>query len=119
MLAAEAEVIKSLTKAGELIVLRGDEAEPEGCLSGFVTDEITVFVKVIGLIDIKLELTRIAKKQKQLTGLKDKLAQKMAAASYAERVPENVRKQDAEKLSGYETELETLAAQSQKFAQFK
>ena len=73
MFLAEAEVLKSLTKAGELIVLRGDETEPEGCLSGFVSDEITVYVKVIGLIDIKLELTRIAKRQKQLTDLKEKL----------------------------------------------
>lgn len=64
MFKAEAEVLKSLTRAGELIVLSGSESEPEGCLSGFVSDEITVYVKVIGLIDIKLELTRIAKRQK-------------------------------------------------------
>ena len=83
MFIAETEVLKSLLKAGELIVLRGDETEPEGCLSGFVNDEITVYVKVIGLIDIKLELTRIAKRQKLLAGLKEKLAKKMEAASYA------------------------------------
>lgn len=62
MFKAEVEVLKSLTKAGELIVLTGEEKEPEGCLSGFVSDEITVYVKVIGLIDIKLELARIAKR---------------------------------------------------------
>jgi len=115
MLMAEAEVLKSLTKAGELIVLRGDETEPEGCLSGFVSDEITVYVKVIGLIDIKLELNRIAKRQKQLTDLKEKLLKKMQAASYLERVPENVRKADGEKIAGYENELATLEAQTATF----
>ena len=56
MLRAEKDVLQSLTKAGEFFVLASDEAEPEGCLSGFVSDDISVFVKVIGLIDIKLEL---------------------------------------------------------------
>lgn len=102
MFTAETEVVKSLTKAGEVIVLSGSQTEPEGCLSGFVSDEITVYVKVIGLIDIKLELARIAKRQKMLNDLKDKLDKKMKAASYAERVPEHVRKQDAEKITGYE-----------------
>lgn len=64
MFIAEKDVIQSLTRAGEVIVLRDGEAEPEGCLSGFVSEEITVYVKVIGLIDIKLELARIAKRQK-------------------------------------------------------
>lgn len=119
MFVAEAEVLKSLTKAGELIVLRGDETEPEGCLSGFVSDGITVYVKVIGLIDIKLELARIAKRQKQLTDLKDKLAKKMQAASYLERVPENVRKADAEKVTGYEKELAACDGQIATFSAFK
>lgn len=91
-------------------MLRGNETEPEGCLSSFVSDEITVYVKVIGLIDIKLELARIAKRYKQLNDLKEKLEKKMAAASYMERVPENVRKQDGDKVAGYVTELETLDA---------
>jgi len=108
MFNAEKDVIQSLTKAGEVIVLKAGDADPEGCLSCFVSDEITVYVKVIGLIDIKLELARIAKREKQLSDLKEKLVKKMSAASYLERVPENVRKQDAEKVTGYENELTTL-----------
>jgi len=99
-------------------VLSGNEFAPDGCLSAFVSDEITVYVKVIGLIDIKLELARIDKRSKQLYDLKEKLEKKMSAATYVERVPENVRKQDAEKIAGYITELETLAAQTANLSRF-
>ena len=119
MFVAEKDVIQSLARAGEVIVLGGAEPEPEGCVSGFVSDDITVYVKVIGLIDIKLELARLAKRRKQLAGLKQKLSDKMAAASYLERVPEQVRKQDAEKLAGYENELATLDAQTANMSSFQ
>lgn len=56
MLTAEKDVLQALSRAGEFLVLSGADKEPEGSLSGFVSDEITVYVKVIGLIDIKLEL---------------------------------------------------------------
>ena len=119
MFVAEKDVIQSLARAGEVIVLGGAEQEPEGCVSGFVSDEITVYVKVIGLIDIKLELARLAKRRKQLAGLKQKLSDKMAAASYLERVPEHVRKQDAEKIAGYDNELATLDAQTANMSSFQ
>ena len=61
----EVAVVQALTKAGECIIL-GDEPEPEGCLKGFVSDDISCYVKVIGIIDIKLEITRINKRVKQL-----------------------------------------------------
>lgn len=43
----------------------------------------------------------------------------MGNAQYVERVPENVRKADAEKLAGYVTELETLNAQTSNLARFQ
>ena len=58
-LSAEKAVIQSLIRAGEMIVIGAAEKEPEGCLSSFVNDEITGYVKVAGLIDIELELARI------------------------------------------------------------
>jgi hypothetical protein len=60
-------------KSGETIVLGADDAVPAGCLKGFVSESISVYVKVIGLIDIKLEITRITKRLKQLEDLASKL----------------------------------------------
>lgn len=73
MFKLEQNVIKSLSRAGEVLVLESDAEAPEGCLSGFVTDEITVFVKVAGLINVKDEINRIAKRKKQLEGLANKI----------------------------------------------
>ena len=119
MFVAEKDVLQSLIRAGELIILNEQQTEPEGCLSGFVSEEITSYVKVAGLIDIDLELARIQKRSSQLTDLLDKLTKKMAAASYIERVPEKVRQQDSEKVTGYENELATLAIQTASLTKFK
>ena len=62
-----------MVKAGETSVLQAGEGEPAGCLKGFVSDGISIYVKVIGLIDIKLEIGRINKRVKQLDDLKQKL----------------------------------------------
>lgn len=43
----------------------------------------------------------------------------MGNASYKERVPENVRKQEAEKLQGYEAEMATLDEQAERIAKFQ
>lgn len=55
----EKDVVQSLVKSGETIILSADDQVPVGCLKGFVSENISVYVKVIGLIDIKLELARI------------------------------------------------------------
>lgn len=70
-------------------------------------------MKVIGLIDIKLEIARINKRCKQLEDLSSKLKEKIDAPTYMEKVPEKVRAENDAKLSGYQAEL----AENQK--QFK
>jgi valyl-tRNA synthetase len=74
-------------------------------LKGFVCDGISIYVKVIGLIDIKLEVGRINKRVKQLEDLKLKLNQKIGAPGYETKVPENVRQENLDKLAGYDNEL--------------
>lgn len=69
----ETAVVSSLVKAGETIVIGADDAEPEGCLKGFVTDDISTYIKVAGIIDLKVEIQRIEKRQGQIQKLKDQL----------------------------------------------
>jgi hypothetical protein len=64
MFKQEAVVVGSLVKAGETMVIGASEPDPEQCLRGFAYDDIHIFVKVIGLIDIKLEIARINKRAK-------------------------------------------------------
>lgn len=113
MFEGETSVITSLVKSGETFVIEtGKDADKaQGCVSCFVTDEIQVLVKVIGLIDLKLEIKRIEKRSKQLEDLATKLKQKIDAPSYLERVPEHVRNENIGKLSGYNVELAAQHAQ--------
>ena len=101
----------SLVKAGETIVITAGEADPEGCLRGFASDDISIYVKVIGLIDIKLEIVRINKRTKQLEDFMQKLDQKIKMPGYESKVPESVRKENTDKMSGYESELKETKKQ--------
>jgi len=71
-----------------------------------VSEGISVFVKVIGLIDIKLEIARITKRLKQLEDLASKLQEKMNAPTYMDKVPEKVRADNDAKLAGYKMEID-------------
>lgn len=94
VLKTEVEVVQSLVKAGETLIISGTESPPEGCLKGFVSDEISIYVKVVGLINMKTETGRIEKRMKELEQLKGKLAEKMERPDYNKKTPEKVRAQD-------------------------
>jgi len=84
---------------------------PEGCVKGFVSDDTFIYVKVIGLIDISLEVGRINKRVKQLEDMKSKLEQKINIPDYINKVPEKVRSDNAEKMAGYDVELAEVLKQ--------
>lgn len=109
---SEVAVVSSLVKAGETIVLGANEEVPTGCLKGFVSDEISIYVKVIGLIDIKLEIGRINKRVKQLEDFKSKLHQKMNIPNYDTKVPANVKQENTDKMAGYDIELQETLKQT-------
>lgn len=96
-------------RSGETLILKADDPNPEGSLQGYVNDEITIFVKVIGLVNIEDEIARIAKRVTQLEDFKAKMVKKMSIPNYEEKVPEKVRTENDEKMKTYEVELEELA----------
>ena len=90
MFLSQKDVIEALVKSGETNIISKDEAEPEGSLKGFVSEDISIYVKVLGLIDVKLEIARIAKQNGKKQDLADKLQAKTTAPSYQTRVPPDV-----------------------------
>ena len=101
----ETAIFSSLIKAGETKVLGKSDSDPAGCVKTFINDDLTIFIKVVGLIDIKLEIDRVQKRITQLEDLKDKLNKKMTMKGYEQKVPENVRQENISKMQGYETEI--------------
>jgi len=69
-----------------------------------VNDEIQTYIKVVGLLDINLEIERLRKRKTELQKLIESQKKKMSTPNYEEKVPESVRLENAEKLGNYETE---------------
>ena len=105
MFTSQKDVLQALVKSGDTNILAKGASVPEGCVKGFVTEEISIYVQVVGLIDIKLELERIAKDNAKLTKLADTLEAKMKKAGYEDKVPEKVKTENNEKLAKYKAEI--------------
>jgi hypothetical protein len=43
-------------------MLSKSDVEPEGCIKSYINDDLTILIKVIGLIDMKLEIERVNKR---------------------------------------------------------
>lgn len=104
VLSQETAVIQSLVKSGQVDVIGSEDADPAGSLKNHVNEEMQTYIKVVGLIDVKLEIDRLKKRQKELEKLMDDLKKKTSIPNYETKVPEAVRNENAKKFSGYETE---------------
>ncbi len=69
-----------------------------------MNEDLATYIKVVGLIDIKLEIDRLKKRQGELTKYIEDVKKKTNVPNYEQRVPENVRAENAKKLATYETE---------------
>jgi valyl-tRNA synthetase len=56
-LSSETALIKSLVKAGQADILGPSDEDPSGSIKSHVSEEIQTLVKIVGLIDIKLEVS--------------------------------------------------------------
>ena len=117
-LAKEVHVIQSLVKSGLVTVLGQEDADPAGSLKNHVNEDIQTYTKVVGLIDIKLEIDRLRKRQKELEKYMDDLKKKTTIPNYETKVPENVKQENAKKMAGYEGEHGENQKSQDEMAQF-
>ena len=76
----EKSVIQALVKAEGVTILGKSEQEPEGCVKGFVSDEISVYLLAAGLIDFKANLNRLEKDHTRISKAIETLVKKTTAA---------------------------------------
>ena len=101
-----APVFKSLIKSGAVHTLTPADKDPEGCLKSYINEDVTIFIKVVGVIDIKLEIERVGKRNAQLDKLREGIQKKIDMKGYEKKVPEAVRNENIEKLKNYQTEID-------------
>jgi valyl-tRNA synthetase len=83
-------------------VLGPSDEEPAGCLKSLISDELIGYIKVVGLIDIKLEIERLDKRNGQLNKYIEDIKKKNSSA----KVPDSIKKDNNEKIATYENEKE-------------
>ena len=100
-----------MVKSCEVAIIDKSAADPDGCASSFVSDTITVYVLVKGMVDNKAEISRLEKRNKFLEGEIKKCQGKMGN----DKVPEDIKQQTQEKLTNYQNELEANLKSIDKF----
>lgn len=96
----------TLSRGSSMTLLANDAPIPRGCCIRVVSDQLSILVDLTGLINLDDEISRLEKDVARLTIQVEQYEKKMGAADYEEKVPENVRVANTEKLQSYVAELE-------------
>lgn len=86
------------------------DAPPAGCAILTVSGACIVHLLLKGLIEADKEVEKLNKKKDNLSSTVGKLEQAMGAADYETKVPEEVRKNNKEKLDQSKIEIERIIA---------
>ncbi|GJJ15026.1 AP-1 adaptor complex sigma subunit Aps1 [Clathrus columnatus] len=112
--------IISLTKGCRSATMVQDISEiPAGCGSAVLSDTLSVYILVRGLVDIDNEIAKCDKKLELATMTADKIRKIEAQPGYEETIPENVRASNTEKLNTTEAEIATLRQTKAMFEKLK
>ncbi|XP_074654365.1 valine--tRNA ligase-like [Tubulanus polymorphus] len=104
------DVIATLSNSSAIDVLGDSAAVPLGCAIYTVSAKCEVHLMLKGLIDVAREMTKIDEKKVKLDQQLTKLVTEMQKADYETKVPEDVRKQNSEKMTTIEEEITKLAS---------
>jgi len=100
--------LKTLSYSNEVKILTENVAPPEGCAIFPVSDKCEVHLLLKGLIDPVKEVAKLQQKEERLKTQLDKLKASTQVTDYETKVPEDVRKTNAEKLVQLDGELEKV-----------
>jgi valyl-tRNA synthetase len=95
---AQIDDILTLGKGSSLDINLDDSEIPKSVGAVIVDDQLTVMMDTKGLVDYEKEIARTKKTLKNTESLLLTLKNKMEMEGYEEKVPENVRKENIEKL---------------------
>lgn len=105
---AQADDISTLGRGAEVHVNPAPESIPQSVGAQVVSDAITVLIDLKGIVDYKQEIDRLTKSLKKTSGPLQTLERKMAADGYEDNVPDDLKRQNAEKLAAYKKEVSEI-----------
>lgn len=101
-------IISTLARVNSIKLLNNETDAPKGCITTTVGANIRVFASVKEYIKVEAEIARLNKKISETEGFIQKVEKKMQAKDYNTKVPEEVRKEDADKIEKYRAEIKVL-----------
>ena len=102
--------IVALTGCASAKVLKPTDDVPLGCGVTVINEAVTVYVLLKGVVDPAAEIQKLNKKVAQLEKQVVDLDKKMNMEGYATKVPENVQKDNTEKMEKLRAEIESTKA---------
>lgn len=109
----------TLARGKHLYFLESSAEIPKGYCVSVVNDQLSLLVDLTGLIDVDVEITRLKKEIDRITPSIKSYQQKMAAKDYENKVPEEVRKTNSDKLSSFQAELDATMEALKMFESMK
>ena len=110
------EGLMVLAGLSDIKQLADGESAPAGCAVNVVSEALTVYILLKGVVDAATEIAKLDKKLEQLEQQYEVLKSKMEDSGYEEKVPEKVRILDAEKLSKQAEEIDSIKKARADFA---
>mmetsp|Transcript_21894 Transcript_21894/g.70740 ORF Transcript_21894/g.70740 Transcript_21894/m.70740 type:complete len:1233 (+) Transcript_21894:79-3777(+) len=106
-LGAWSDTLATLSMSSSCTILRSSKGEspPPGCGVRVISDNLSVYILLKGVIDAEAEIKKLAKKRDQLANSLASLRKTMGMPGYAERVPEKVQTENKEKEAKIENEM--------------
>jgi valyl-tRNA synthetase len=105
---AQTDDISTLGRGSEVHINPAPESIPQSVGAQVVSDSITVLIDLKGIVDYKQEIDRLTKSLKKTSGPLQTLERKMAAEGYEDNVPDDLKRQNAEKLAAYKKEVSEI-----------
>ncbi|KAK4332340.1 Valine--tRNA ligase, mitochondrial [Rhodotorula toruloides] len=100
------------------IVEKEDEL-PEGCVGELVSQDLTAYLLLKGVIDANAEIAKSEKRLAFAQGALQKLEAQRSAPNYAQTRPENVQAREAAKVDEWKTEIDALEKAIAKFEKLR
>lgn len=97
----------TLARSNSLVRYADDATIPSGWCVKVVSENLSLLLDLNGVIDINEEISRLEREVIRLTPQVESYRKKINIPNYEEKVPENVRILNQEKLTAYESELKT------------
>mmetsp|Transcript_56278 Transcript_56278/g.136426 ORF Transcript_56278/g.136426 Transcript_56278/m.136426 type:complete len:1085 (-) Transcript_56278:2657-5911(-) len=105
---AQADDIANLGKGSKVDINPPDGTIPESVGTMVVNNSVTLYVDLKGMVDFKTEIGRLNKNLKKTKGPMEQLEKKMEADGYEEKVPDNLKQANIEKLEGYQNQISSI-----------